>query len=209
MAKAIAFATSRHRQPAPDGPQRPGQRPPRPWRALLARRGKRWPLALRAEPTPVDPAPAGGGEAAPRLLPPGQRRVRVHTHRRHPHGEGHRLRHRATLLPARSGLKGPASARPAPGGRLPLTSRAAPSSVDPAPAGGGEAAPRLLPPGHRRVRVCTHHSWVQWRRLSPSPPRTIGKRHRTGLKGPASARPPLGGRFSPARSGAGLCHLVP
>ncbi|MBE0553056.1 MAG: hypothetical protein IH625_05140 [Rhodobacteraceae bacterium] len=34
-------------------------------------------------------------------------------------------------------------------------------------------------------------------------------RHRTGLKGPASARPVNGGRFSPAGSGAGLWHCVP
>ena len=52
-------------------------------------------------------------------------------------------------------------------------------------------------------------SRVPWRRPSPSPPRTIGKLHRTGFKGPASARPPLGGRFSPARSGAGLSFRVP
>jgi len=37
----------------------------------------------------------------------------------------------------------------------------------------------------------------------------LGKLHRSGLKGPASARPALGGRFSPAGSGAGLSALVP
>ena len=73
--------------------------------------------------------------------------------------------------PNRPGLKGPASARPAPGGRFsparsgrrPLVSRAASSPVEPSRTGGGEAAPRLLPPGQgravcgkRRVRVHTH-----------------------------------------------------
>jgi len=61
----------------------------------------------------------------------------------------------------------------------------------------------------RPLVICAAPSPPPWRRPSPSPPRNIGKLHRTGLKGPASARPAIGGRFSPAGAGAGLCHCVP
>jgi len=55
MAKAIAFATvPRWHQDHP-GAKVPGQRPPRPWRALLARRVGRWPLSL--SDLPVTGAP--------------------------------------------------------------------------------------------------------------------------------------------------------
>jgi len=117
MAKAIAFATVVHRQPSPVGPQRPGQRPPRPRRALFARPVGRWPLVSRAGPSLLDPSPAGGGEAVTRLFPPGRgcalaSGMRFHTYYLFGiHGEGHRLRHRAPS----AALTGRASkARPAP-----------------------------------------------------------------------------------------------
>ncbi len=168
MAKAIAFATSRHRQASPVGPQRPGQRPPRAWRALLARRVGRWPRESRAAPSPVDPPRAGGGEAVPRLFPPGHRRVRVHTHHPCIIGEGHCLSH----FPTSASLTGRASkARPAPAPRMAGASRPpgrAPASGISCRAvsdgtrtsGRGEAVPRLSRPDEVRpsckVGVHTH-----------------------------------------------------
>ena len=47
----------------PGGPKPPGQSPPRPWRALLARRVGRWPLLLPDLPVYRAPSRAGGGNA--------------------------------------------------------------------------------------------------------------------------------------------------
>src|SRR5690606_5616949 len=50
--------------------------------------------------------------------------------------------------------------------------------------------------------------WLRWRRPSPSPC-DVGSAEPAGCpKHPASARPALGGRYSPAGSGAGLSGLL-
>ena len=76
MAKAIAFATAEHRQPSPAGPQRPGQRPPRPRRALLARRVGRWPTSVSSSAVTGGHRRARAGETYTFPFParPGRRR---------------------------------------------------------------------------------------------------------------------------------------
>jgi len=54
------------------GPKAPGQRPPRPRRALPARRVGRWPLCLLDLPVFREPSRAGGGNAMRFLFPPGR-----------------------------------------------------------------------------------------------------------------------------------------
>jgi hypothetical protein len=63
MAGAIAPATAPRRPQARRGPKAPGQRPPRPRRALLARRVGRWPLLVRVAPVLVEAFRAGGANA--------------------------------------------------------------------------------------------------------------------------------------------------
>ncbi len=119
-----------------------------------------------------------------------------------------------TSHPHRPGLKGPASARPPLGGRFsPARSGAGlsyrvPTRLGVVPCARAGARQCLAIPRPTVGCVFTRTTpRPPWRRPSPSPPRTICKRHRTGLKGPASACP--GRRFSPAGAGAGLCHCVP
>jgi hypothetical protein len=54
------------------GPKAPGQRPPRPRRALRPRRVRRWPLCLPDLPVHRAPSRAGGGNAVRFLAPPEQ-----------------------------------------------------------------------------------------------------------------------------------------
>jgi hypothetical protein len=63
LAGAIAPATVQRRYQDQPGAKAPGQRPPRPWRALLARRVGRWPLSLPDRPVFKVPSRAGGGNA--------------------------------------------------------------------------------------------------------------------------------------------------
>ena len=104
------------------------------------------------------------------------------------------------------------SPRPAPdpplAGASPPPGRAL-ASVPPGPAGLQGTVPRgrgkrgsrfLVPP-----ELTKAVSPLQWQRPSPLPQRSAGIRTGRGPKPPASARPAPGGRFSPARSGAGLC----
>ena len=72
LAGAIAPATAiRWHQDGP-GAKAPGQRPPRPRRALLARRVGRWPLSFPDLPIYKAPFRAGGGNAMRFLVPPEQ-----------------------------------------------------------------------------------------------------------------------------------------
>ncbi len=60
MAGAIAPATAPRRSQARRGPKAPGQRPPRPWRVLLARQAGRWPAVRLDLPIYGEPSRAGG-----------------------------------------------------------------------------------------------------------------------------------------------------
>jgi hypothetical protein len=186
MAGAIAPATVSRRSLARRGPKAPGQRPPRPRRALLARRVGRWPLLFPDLPIYGEPSRAGGGNAVRFLIPPGS-------------GEQSECEPPAPLpwqgpspLPQRpadpwpaGGPKPPASARPAPGGRF-------------SPAGSGAGL----------CRCGWHGSW--WQRSAragkrsafPVPARTDKSTFTPadptpagGPKPPASARPTPGGRW--------------
>jgi len=113
------------------GPKAPGQRPPRPRRALRPRRVGRWPLCLPELPVYSGPFRSGGGNAGrvSRSRPEG---------RQHPHrfnGRGHRPCHSAALG---SGPAGGQSPRPAPAPPPAGASRPpgrALASVFPGPAG--------------------------------------------------------------------------
>ncbi len=63
LAGAIAPATAPRCPLSSRGPKAPGQRPPRPWRALLARRVGRWPAFLPDLPVYRAASSAGGGNA--------------------------------------------------------------------------------------------------------------------------------------------------
>jgi len=116
MAKAIAFATARHCPLSRrGGPKPPGQRPPRPRRALLARRVGRWPLCLPDLPVYRVLSRAAGGNAV-RFLIPLER-----TNALPPlpwQGPSPLPQYHAAPCPAGGGQSPPASARPAPGGRF-------------------------------------------------------------------------------------------
>jgi hypothetical protein len=123
LAGAIAPATAPRCPHASRGPKAPGQRPPRPRRALPARRVGRWPLLVRVARVLVAAFRAGGGNACV------------------------------------------SCSRPEGGGTAPLP----------------------------------------WQGPSPLPQCPADPWSAGGPKPPASARPAPDGRFSPARSGAGLC----
>ncbi len=70
LAGAIAPATASRRDQDRPGAKAPGQRPPRPWRALRPRRVGRWPLSVQDLPVCRAPLRAGGGNALRFLIPP-------------------------------------------------------------------------------------------------------------------------------------------
>ncbi len=78
MAGAIAPAKA-PRCPLPSrGPKAPGQRPPRPWRALRPRRAGRWPLSFPDLPVCRGPSCAGGGKRGSRFLFPAEGAIPFH-----------------------------------------------------------------------------------------------------------------------------------
>jgi hypothetical protein len=107
MAGAIAPATVLRPYQDQPGAKAPGQRPPRPRRALLARRAGRWPAVFPDLPVCGAPSRTGGGNALRFLIPPGEE-----AELRRRHGRGHRPCHSAVLPLGRPGDQGP---RPAPG----------------------------------------------------------------------------------------------
>jgi hypothetical protein len=120
MAGAIAPATAPRCPHARRGPKAPGQRPPRPRRALLARRVGRWPLLVRVARVLGAAFRAGGGNAVRFLFPPGGGRGRSESEPPAPlpwQGPSPLPPRHTDAWPA-GGPKPPASARPAPGGRF-------------------------------------------------------------------------------------------
>ncbi len=186
-------------------PKAPGQRPPRPRRALRTRRVGRWPF--------VCPGPAGlrgtvargrGKRGSRFLIPPGNGKSTVNASRAGATAP-------ATALHWYQDKPGAQSPRPAPAPPLAGASRPpgrALASDAPGPAGlqgtvaqgrGKRGSRFLIPPGTAKAL-----SPLPWQGPSPLPQRRAGIRTSRGPKPPASARPALGGRFAPAGSGAGL-----
>jgi hypothetical protein len=98
--------------PDPPGAIAPGQRPPRPRRALLARRVGRWPLSVQAARVFVAAFRAGGGNAMRFLLPPGEgAEDQTPNHQPRCNGRGYRPCHSARLTLGQPGAQSP---RPAP-----------------------------------------------------------------------------------------------
>jgi hypothetical protein len=123
-------------------------------------------------------------------------------------GRGHRPCHSATLIPGQPGAQSP---RPAPAPPSAGASRPpgrALAFVAPGPAGlrgtvshgRGNAVRFLFPPAQTKALPP-----LQWQGPSSLPQRHADPWPAGGPKPPASARPALGGRFSPAGSGADLC----
>ncbi len=168
--------------------------------------------------------PDRAGFKGPATITPRPRRVRdPHAPSRPPWRRPSPSPPRNIGKPHRTGLKGPASARPAPGGRFPPAGAGAglwycvPHRfwLNPSTRAGRVSAspvPARTPPddNYRRVRdlhapspasMAKAIAFATARHQHPLP---VG-----GQKPPASARPAIGGRFSPAGSGAGLWRLVP
>jgi len=188
-----------HSAPLPlvqPGAKAPGQRPTRPWRALLARRVGRWPALFLDRPIYRAPSRAGRGNAG--RVSCSRPHRRKHCHRSN--GRGHRPCHSAALA---SGPAGGQSPRPAPD--PPMAGAGLSWCLDrpiyraPCRAGGRNALRFLVPPGGAKAL-----SPLLWQGPSPLPRRCAGIRTGRGPKPPASARPAPGGRFAPAGSGAGL-----
>jgi hypothetical protein len=169
------------------GAKAPGQRPTRPWRALLARQVGRWPALFPDQPVCRAPSRAGGGNAVRFLIPPGD-------------GEGTFTAPMAgAIAPATAprcplasrGPKPLVSARPAHGGRFsPARSGAGlswrldlPIYKAPSRAGGGNALRFLIPPGGavsciagcpvslaEAITPATAPRWNQDRPGGPQPP---------------------------------------
>jgi len=180
------------------GPKAPGQRPPRPRRALRPRRVGRWPLCLPELPVYSGPFRSGGGNAGrvSRSRPEG---------RQYPHrfnGRGHCPCHSAA---PGSGPAGGQSPRPAPAPPPAGASRPpgrALASVSPGttglqwtvPLGRGKRGSRFpFPPA-----LTTAPSPLQWQGPSPLPQRCAGIRTGRGPKAPGQ-RPPRPRRALPAR----------
>jgi hypothetical protein len=107
--------------PGPPGAKVPGQRPPRPRRALLARRVGRWPLLVRVARVLVAAFRTGGGNAVRFRVPPEEGADDLNPNRqRRCHGRGHRPCHVATLTPGPPGAQSP---RPPPRPRRALLAR--------------------------------------------------------------------------------------
>ncbi len=179
------------------GATAPGQRPPRPRRALAT-----------VVPGPAGPqgtVAQGRGKRGSRfLLPPDQAKALSPLPWR---GPTPLPQHHADPWPAGGQSPRPAPA-PLPAGASPPPGRAL-ASVFPGPAGLQGTVPRgrgkrgsrfLIPPGGGKVLPMP-----KWQGPSPLPRCHAGVRTSRGPKPPASARPAPGGRFSPAGPGAGLC----
>jgi len=114
-AGSIALGPAPRRDQDRPGAKTPGQRPPRPWRALLARRVGRWPADVPGPAGLQGTGPRGRGNAGRVSCSRTEGRKRYHRFS----GRGHRPCHSAApgSRPA-GGQKPPASARPALSGRF-------------------------------------------------------------------------------------------
>jgi hypothetical protein len=97
--------------PGQPGAEASCQRPPRPRRALPARRAGRWPLLFPDLPVCGEPSRAGGGNAVRFLIPPGEAVALTMPECPVPLARGHRPCHSARLIPGQPGAQSP---RPAP-----------------------------------------------------------------------------------------------
>ncbi len=144
MAGAITPATVLRRYQDQPGAKAPGQRPPRPWRALLARRVGRWPSAGPGPASLQGTVARGRGKRGSRFrVPPGEVKALSPLQWQGPSP----LPQCYADISTSRGPKPPASARPALGGRFaPAGSGAGLSLVPdlpvyraPSRAGGGNA----------------------------------------------------------------------
>jgi hypothetical protein len=185
-------------RPAPAPPPAGASRPP--GRALACR------CAWTCQST--GHRSARSGETRAFLVPAGSGSVPDHAGIPGHSGRGHRPCHSATLIPDQPGAQSPRPApAPPPAGASRPPGRALACGV-PGPAGlrgtvphgRGNAVRFLFPPAPTKAL-----SPLPWQGPSPLPQRYAASRPAGAPKPPASARPALGGRFSPAGSGAGLC----
>jgi len=201
LAGAIAPAKSLHWHQDQPGAKAPGQRPPRPWRALLARRVGRWPLSLPDRPVCRTPSRAGGGNAMRFLVPPEQAK-RPST--RQWQGPSPLPHHNAASCPAGGQSPRPAPAPP-PAGASPPPGRAL-ACVPPGPAGLRGTVPRgqgkrgsrfLIPPGEAFSRMPGHSG--KGHRLCHSATLPLVQPGDQGPR-PVSAPPPAGASPPPGRA---------
>ncbi len=108
------------------GPKAPGQRPPRPRRALPARRVGRWPAFLSDLPVRLPPCRAGGGNAGRVSCSRPERR----RHRQCLNGRGHRPCHSGHAATCQPGAKAPGQRPPRPWRAL-LARRVRPAPAPP------------------------------------------------------------------------------
>ncbi len=188
MAGAIAPAAVLRRYQDQPGAKAPGQRPPRPRQALLARRAGRWPLLFPDLPVYRAPSCAGGETRCVSCSRLEGRSCAILDARSLWQGPSPLPQRHAGIRTSR-GSKPPASARPAPGGRFSPAGSGAGLSLFPdlpvcgAPsrAGGGNALRFLFPPGRAKAP-----SPLDWQGPSPLPQRCAGIRTSRGPKpGPA------------------------
>jgi hypothetical protein len=152
MAGAIAPATALRWHQDQPGAKAPGQRPPRPRRALLARRVGRWPLLFPDPPVYGALSRPGGGNAVRFLFPPALTKAVPPLQRQGPSP----LPQRYAAPLASRGPKPPAIARPAlgpgasppPGRALAFVARGETIFAAPSRWGGGNAV-RFLCPARR------------------------------------------------------------
>ena len=175
------------------------------WPGAEAQAGRRCARTTRPGP---DPGPPDQGAAAV-ARGPGSRPGRVSLHRDkapvRPETESMATAQRRPTHPLAAGPTNARLVTP-----LPLVRRGR---------GGGRARIRRHPPRPLRARGRvqgetgralrrpgqTLFPSPSWPRPSPRPRGPVQPSRRWPQRPPASARPPLGGRYSPARAGAGLC----
>ncbi len=140
------------------GAKAPGQRPPRPRRALPARQVGRWPLLVRAARVLVAASRAGGGNAVRFPFPPGEgAEDQTPNHQARCNGRGYRPCHSVPLTPRPPGAQSPrpAPAPPLAGAGLPSV-RVARVFVAVFRTGGGNACVSLSHPERaRKIRLQT------------------------------------------------------